>query len=85
MTAAAQVGAASRESASASDQYREADVITSAGPARGLSRCLSRMRGNSHVRFLGGRAGANPPGYRPAHEKRLWPQLIYRSSGHALL
>ena len=69
MTAAVQAGALSRESALAADEYREVadeyrevDVITSAGPARGLSRCLSRMRVNSQVRFLGGRVGAIPPG-----------------------
>ena len=62
MTAASQAGALSRESALAADEYREVDVITSAGPARGLSRCLSRMRVNSQVRFLGGRVGAIPPG-----------------------
>ena len=33
------------------------------GSARSLCRCLSRMRGNSQVRFLGGWVGAIPPGY----------------------
>ncbi len=63
-------GAFFREGALAPDHYREVDVLTSAGPARGLSRCLSRMRGNSHLRFLGGRAGAILPGYPTFEESR---------------
>ena len=41
-------------------------LIASTGPARGLSRGLSRMWGNSQVRFLGGWAAAMPPGYPAA-------------------
>ena len=36
MTAAVKAGALSRESELAPDEYREVDVITSAGPARGF-------------------------------------------------
>lgn len=37
-----------------------------ASPHGGVNRGLSRRRGNSHVRFLGGWAGAIPPGYPAA-------------------
>src|SRR5712691_9435675 len=65
MTAAVQAGALFRESALASDEYREGGVLsrTLPGPARGLLRCLSRMSGNLQVRFLGGGAVATSPCY----------------------
>ena len=64
MTAAVQAGALSRESALASDGYREVDVdMHRRVPQGGLLRGLSRMWGNSQVRFLGGWAAAIPPGY----------------------
>jgi hypothetical protein len=34
--------------------------------------CLSRMRGNSHVRFLGEGVAARPPPY-PTHEEGSTP------------
>jgi len=59
MTAAVQAGALSHESALAADEYREVDVITSAGPARWLSRCLSRMRGKLSSPVLRGPGRSN--------------------------
>ena len=47
--------------------------VASPRPAKGRWQGLSGMQGNLHVPFLGGWAGAIPPGYPAGREQSRFP------------